>query len=95
MSLFSEADLEFSPEEVSHYNMASSRSGYSAFSGPCRSEPVLQCTLSLWQTVCMLQMEFFAEEEVITVIPNASFSTTDSSLICIGVHSLQVCYVDV
>lgn len=40
-------------------------------------------------------MEFFAEEEVITVIPNVSFSTTDSSLICIGVHSLQVCYVHV
>ncbi|KAL3161911.1 hypothetical protein ABBQ38_008996 [Trebouxia sp. C0009 RCD-2024] len=49
MSLFSEADLEFSPEE----------------------------------------MEFFAEEEVITVIPNVSFKTTDSSLICIGVCPLR------
>ena len=35
-------------------------------------------------------MEFFAEEEVITVIPNVSFNTTDSSLICIGVTTLQV-----
>ena len=46
-----------------------------------------------WQPVCPLQMEFFAEEEVITVIPNVSFDTTDSSLICIGVTSLQVPYV--
>lgn len=44
MALFSEADLEFTPEE----------------------------------------MEFFAEEEVITIIPNVSFKTTDTSLICIG-----------
>ena len=35
-----------------------------------------------------LQMEFFAEDEVITVIPNVNFKTTDSSLICIGVCSL-------
>ena len=38
-------------------------------------------------------MEFFAEEEVITVIPHVSFSTTDSSLICIGVTVPQVLYV--
>lgn len=37
-----------------------------------------------------VQMEFFAEEEVITVIPNVSFKTTDSSLICIGVRSQAI-----
>ncbi|DBA85871.1 hypothetical protein WJX77_008571 [Trebouxia sp. C0004] len=44
MALFSEADLEFTPEE----------------------------------------MEFFGEDEVITVIPTINLATTDSSLICIG-----------
>lgn len=30
------------------------------------------------------EMEFFGEDEVITVIPNITFPTADSSLICIG-----------
>ncbi len=34
------------------------------------------------------QMEFFGEDEVITVIPTINLPTTDSSLICIGVMAL-------
>ena len=34
------------------------------------------------------QMEFFGEDEVITVIPTIDLLTADSSLICIGVMPL-------
>jgi len=49
----------------------------------------LLCKIGQAKSVYMpAQMEFFGEDEVITVIPTINLPTTDSSLICIGVMTL-------
>lgn len=87
MALFSEANLEFTPEEVN---------GFLSVMLMCPSLCLLtplfkQLQPYTWVSLvlCMpTQMEFFGEDEVITVIPNITFPTADSSLICIGVRQL-------
>ena len=49
----------------------------------------LLCKIATAKSAYMpAQMEFFGEDEVITVIPTINLLTADSSLICIGVMPL-------
>lgn len=88
MALFSEADLEFTPEEVRHTCRVSPRLLHllRLVSASAPWEAVSACTVKVTTVCTPSQMEFFGEDEVVTVIPNFKLPTTDSSLICIGVR---------
>lgn len=43
-------------------------------------------TCSLQQEISPVQMEFFSEDELVTIIPSQTLATPDSRLICIGVN---------
>ena len=90
MALFSEADLEFTPEEVRRARRVSPRLLHRSclFSGSAPWKVVSACIVRVKVVCTPLQMEFFGEDEVVTVIPNFKLPTTDSSLICIGVRQL-------
>ena len=70
MAHFTEADLDLTPEEVASFVKQKS------------------LTSSSW-TACVkhsaLQMEFFGEDELVTIVPSQTLASPDSKLICIGV----------